>query len=207
MPGFPGLPRRRPADTVSLLVTRSQKINPQPKEADTMETAKVDIRKLQLLNDRINQCIDALNQVRLSVHGLSGASTGAQQAGIGAGQNPGFENLGLSHTGFGQNPFAQQGIGQGIGFGTPSPFAQVPGQGYFPGFAPVGFPQLPYPPQSGAFGIGVNPALAGLGHTSPESLGLGVLNRPMWADPLMTARIVQTFPYAQLPIPPVVTIY
>src|SRR6266487_4271065 len=30
----------------------------QPKEADTMETAKVDIRKLQLLNDRINQCID-----------------------------------------------------------------------------------------------------------------------------------------------------
>ena len=40
-----------------------------------METAKVDIRKLQLLNDRINQCIEALNQVRLSVHGLSGAST------------------------------------------------------------------------------------------------------------------------------------
>jgi exopolyphosphatase/pppGpp-phosphohydrolase len=36
-----------------------------------METAKIDIRKLQLLNDRINQTIDALNQVRLSVHGLS----------------------------------------------------------------------------------------------------------------------------------------
>ena len=35
-----------------------------------METAKVDLRKLQLLNDRINQCIDALNQVRFSVHGL-----------------------------------------------------------------------------------------------------------------------------------------
>ncbi len=55
-----------------------------------METAKVDIRKLQLLNDRINQCIDALNQVRLSVHGLSGASTGVP-GGIGAGQNPAFE--------------------------------------------------------------------------------------------------------------------
>jgi hypothetical protein len=148
-----------------------------------METAKVDIRKLQLLNDRINQCIDALNQVRLSVHGLSGASAGAQ-AGIGAGQGAGFENVG------------------------PSPFAQVPGQGwqgYFPGFTPVGFPQLGYPPQTGAFGVGVNPALAGLTHTSPETLG--VFNRPIWADPLMTARIVQTFPYAQLPIPPVVTIY
>ena len=32
--------------------------------------AKVDVRKLQVLNDRINQTIDALNQVRLSVHGL-----------------------------------------------------------------------------------------------------------------------------------------
>lgn len=33
--------------------------------------AKVDVRKLQVLNDRINQTIDALNQVRLSVHGLA----------------------------------------------------------------------------------------------------------------------------------------
>ena len=32
--------------------------------------AKVDIRKLQFLNDRISQVTDALNQVRLSVHGL-----------------------------------------------------------------------------------------------------------------------------------------
>jgi hypothetical protein len=35
-----------------------------------METVKVDIQKLQLLNDRIAQTIDALNQVRLSVHGI-----------------------------------------------------------------------------------------------------------------------------------------
>lgn len=34
-----------------------------------METAKVDIRKLQTLNDCINRTIEALNQVRLSVHG------------------------------------------------------------------------------------------------------------------------------------------
>jgi len=55
-----------------------------------METAKVDIRKLQLLNDRIAQCAEALNQVRLSVHGLAyGAGYG--QAGVsGLMQNPGF---------------------------------------------------------------------------------------------------------------------
>ncbi|MGE5177225.1 MAG: hypothetical protein ACM3JJ_12750 [Hyphomicrobiales bacterium] len=38
-------------------------------EEESME-AKVDVRKLQILNDRINQTIDALSQVRLSVHGL-----------------------------------------------------------------------------------------------------------------------------------------
>ena len=50
-----------------------------------METAKVDIRRLQLLNDRVNQCIDALNQVRLSVHGLShtGGTVPGVQAGFG----------------------------------------------------------------------------------------------------------------------------
>lgn len=36
-----------------------------------MEAVKVDVRKLQLLNDRISQTLDALNQVRLSAHGLS----------------------------------------------------------------------------------------------------------------------------------------
>src|SRR6266496_1475658 len=75
--------------------------NPQPKEAYSMETAKVDIRKLQLLNDRINQCIDALNQVRLSVHGLSqGLSHTGAQSGVNAGTP-----YGLGQTGFGANPF------------------------------------------------------------------------------------------------------
>jgi hypothetical protein len=177
-----------------------------------METAKVDIRKLQLLNDRINQCIDALNQVRLSVHGLSGVATGGQ-VGIGVGQSPGFENVGLSHTGFGQNPFAQPAIGQQIPFGGPNPYAnpyaQIPG--YFGGLTPGAFPQQAFPQQAfpqqggGAFGFGVNPLMAGLTHTSPEALG--AFGRQMWVDPLLTARIVQTFPYAQLPVPPVVTIY
>ena len=39
-----------------------------------METVKIDAQKLQLLNDRINQTIDALNQVRLSTHGLQHTS-------------------------------------------------------------------------------------------------------------------------------------
>lgn len=56
-----------------------------------MEKVQVDARKLQLLNDRINQTIDALNQLRMT----------AQQAGIG-----------LSHSSaIGYSPFAQaQGI-------------------------------------------------------------------------------------------------
>lgn len=40
-----------------------------------METVKVDIQKLQLLNDRITQTIEALNQLRMSVHGIQHTSS------------------------------------------------------------------------------------------------------------------------------------
>ncbi|MFZ9888188.1 MAG: hypothetical protein ACO3JL_11865 [Myxococcota bacterium] len=40
--------------------------------------AKVDIRKLQILNDRISQTLEALQQVRWSVHGLQTATTTPQ---------------------------------------------------------------------------------------------------------------------------------
>ncbi len=67
-----------------------------------MQTATVDIRRLQLLNDSINRTIDALNQVRLSVYGsvtpnaigVSSAMGGLAHA---AAQNP-----------FVTNPFANQ---------------------------------------------------------------------------------------------------
>ena len=59
--------------------------------------AKVDVRKLQILNDRINQTIEALNQVRLSVHGLG-------------------------HTGIGTNPYTTQGYGMSQGLGTANPY-------------------------------------------------------------------------------------
>ena len=97
-----------------------------------METAKVDIEKLQLLNDRINQTIEALNQVRMSVHGLQGRTPSQ----IPSAQ---FGSWGLSHSGMAgqfpsvatpwaqqqspwaahQNPWFQQAYTPGIGgFGS-----------------------------------------------------------------------------------------
>jgi hypothetical protein len=151
-----------------------------------METAKVDIRKLQILNDRINQCIDALNQVRLSVHGLShsGALQGPQ--------------------GFSPQAFASPGFGSGVAspFGLPGIVQQPLTQGFGPGFShSTGFMGGigAFPPT-----MGWNPYL-GLSHTSPEILEAS--SRAALADPFLVARIAQTFPYAQLPVPPVVTIY
>ncbi len=157
-----------------------------------METAKVDIRKLQLLNDRINQCIDALNQVRLSVHGLSqGLSHTNPQAGINAGSPYGF-----GFSGFGasplQNPFAQAGVSP-LGLGQTG-FGQVP-------VTPSFTPGLSHSSGLSPFAQ-VNPYFSVQG---PEALEASM--RPIWADPILTARITQTFPYAQFPVPPVVTIY
>src|SRR5438094_4740025 len=165
----------------------------QPKEVQQMETAKVDIRKLQLLNDRINQCIDALNQVRLSVHGLS---QGLSHTGAQPGINPGSP-YGFGQAGFGANPFGQTGVNP-FGLGSQG-FGQMPGQ--IPlgqGFAPG----LSHTTGVSPFAQGPNPYLSAIG---PESLEASV--RPIWADPFLTARITQTFPYAQFPVPPVVTIY
>jgi hypothetical protein len=160
-----------------------------------METAKVDIRKLQLLNDRINQCIDALNQVRLSVHGLSHTSA---TAGLGGGINP---------FAAGVNPFAPNPTVGFAPYGAP-PFAS-------PGFMP-GISHSTWGPQ--AFPGAIDPRLdprgatlpfaghipSGLSHTTLEGEGYA---RPTWADPYLAAKIAQTFPYAQYAVPPVVTIY
>ena len=78
--------------------------------------AKVDIEKLQVLNDRIAQTIDALNQVRLSVHGAQ-QSLGAQQA-LGGPAAAGAAQVwpgGISHSPYTQIPTA------GV-----SPFVQTP---------------------------------------------------------------------------------
>lgn len=74
-----------------------------------METVKVDIQKLQVLNDRINQTIDALGQLRQSVHAYqpvgiqhtSQAFLPQQQFGFGYGMPAAYgQQLGLQHTPF-----------------------------------------------------------------------------------------------------------
>lgn len=86
--------------------------------------AKVDVRKLQILNDRINQTIDALNQVRLSVHGLG------HTGGIPSQINP----LAYLTQGIGM----QQPYGLGAQGGFPGSFGglQQGGMQGFPGVIP-----------------------------------------------------------------------
>jgi hypothetical protein len=159
-----------------------------------METAKVDVRKLQLLNDRINQCLDALNQVRLSTHGLSHTPANMPFGNAGQVAGPfdprftyGMPQIapvytgGLSHT-----PFTAP---LGASFNT----------GVNAGITGVGNP-VPSPAQ---FPIWNAPA--GLSHTGIESEAL--YNRPLWADPVLASKVAQTFPYVQFGLPPVVAIY
>jgi len=103
--------------------------------------ARVDVRKLQILNDRINQTIDALNQVRLTVHGLG--HSGLQNPFLGQ-QGYGMQQgLGVG----GQSPFGMPNPLQGVG----GPLSQlqnqftqqgVPGQG-----GGMGFQHSPFTPQ------------------------------------------------------------
>ena len=174
-----------------------------------METAKVDIRKLQTLNDCINRTIEALNQVRLSVHGA-----------------------GLSHSGLGVQGLGVQGLGvQGYLGGFQPQFAS-------PFASPFGIsPQVA--PQIAAQMFGINPNMTGVGHTAAaqtlgafpyaaaqtlgafpyaaaQNLGAFPYTNPYWTqnwaqnglghtantvgqefvtDPYVTTRIAQTFPF------------
>lgn len=89
--------------------------------------ARVDVRKLQILNDRINQTIDALSQVRLSVHGLghTGVPTNLFQP---------FSMIPPT-TGYPTIPFA------GIPPVPPIPYGAIPP---IPG--PIGLSHTPYTP-------------------------------------------------------------
>src|SRR6516162_1043377 len=68
--------------------------NTESEDRQMMQTATVDIRRLQILNDSINRTIDALNQVRLSVYGAVTPNTFGVNPAIG----------GLAHAAA-QNPF------------------------------------------------------------------------------------------------------
>lgn len=83
-----------------------------------MDTVKVDIQKLQLLNDRIAQTIDALNQVRMSVHGIQHTqfSPFAQVSPYGF-QNP-FVGYPQAFGSFSPTPYPTQ-FGSSMPYGSP----------------------------------------------------------------------------------------
>ena len=131
-----------------------------------METAKVDIRKLQTLNDCINRTIEALNQVRLSVHGA-----GPQAFGMGPGVG------GIAHAAAG-GYYPQLGQFPQAGSYNPAA-AQYAGQ--YGGAAPYA--------SHGAISPLAYWSQQGLGHTATAGSAYD------YADPYATARMSQTFPF------------
>jgi hypothetical protein len=147
-------------------------------------TAKVDIRKLQTLNDCINRTIEALNQVRLSVYGGGiGHSAPLGLQGIGT---PAY--FGGNFPGAFQSPFGLNA--QQAAMVNPAAFATLG--------AMAGFPN--------AFAANA----AGLGHSAFDPRFNGTVdprfnstvdprftNNWDWttADPYAQNRIAQTFPF------------
>lgn len=132
--------------------------------------AKVDVRKLQLLNDRINQTIDALNEVRLSVRGLS--HTGLTGQGI-----PGHPLAGMA--------------GPQVGFaGYPAPHP----------FTPLGASPLGASPWSwGAWQGLQHSSPAGFGLTGQHPLQATWAAQPYLTPDLIERQLAElraTFPYA-----------
>lgn len=141
-----------------------------------METVKVDMQKLQLLNERIAQTIDALNQLRLSVHGIQHTPVSVYG---------GYPNIGSFGTYGVYNPYAvpQQLMPQSFGPQSFAPQAFAP-QSFAPqAFAPQAFVQ----PSSPAW---VPPIYSqqGLSHTTwvPPIYSNG-LSHTAW-DPTFTTR-------------------
>jgi hypothetical protein len=178
--------------------------------------AKVDVRKLQILNDRINQTIDALNQVRVSVHGLGHTSGMHSVSPLGfLGQGQGMQQFGTQQPyGFGvQGSFPGiggqlgglqgiGGIGTGLGFQhTPfnpyaNPYTSPFTNPFTNQFAPqgvinpwgVGQPQFAGAPYGGGVGGGLG---GGLFHSNPDFIERQ-LAEARASDPY---RISQTFPF------------
>jgi hypothetical protein len=153
-----------------------------------METAKVDIRKLQMLNDCINRTIEALNQVRLSVHG--GGLSHSSPYGM---QSIGSPALMAGYPGAFASPYAalapqMLGVVPGMGHSAASPYASP--------FAtsPLAYwasQQSPWTQQA-AWTQQIPWAQTGLGHTAMDSRLSGY---EYVTDPYVTARIAQTFPF------------
>lgn len=163
-----------------------------------METAKVDIRRLQMLNDCINRTIEALNQVRLSVHGGSlqhSAPFGVQGIGTPAFGYPGAfaSPYGISPQMFGVIP----GIGHTAANAYGNPFTPNLTQNAFATNPFASNPLAYWATQQNAW-TQTTPWTAqvpwtqtGLGHTGIDPR----FNGGYEYDPYVTARIAQTFPF------------
>jgi hypothetical protein len=176
-----------------------------------METAKVDIRKLQTLNDCINRTIEALNQVRLSVHGgsLPYSPLGAQSLGapsyLGAYSGAYGSPFGIAPSIVGQLSGVVPGIAHSAAAAAlgATPWAGLaPSAAYGPAaYGPAAYGAAAYGPAAygaAAYGPlaylaqqGLGAAQAGLGHSGAADARLGY----EYADPYASARIAQTFPF------------
>jgi hypothetical protein len=153
-----------------------------------METVKVDIQKLQQLNDRINQTIDALTQLRQSVHA--------------------YQPMGLQHTQSfipQQQGFIPQQQGfipqqQGLAYNVPQPYGQPFGLQHTA--APFIVPQqstLTQGQQSWPYSVAPWSTSAQMGWVNPMGgLSHSTVQQPIDASLL---RLTQTFPYAFSPVP------
>jgi hypothetical protein len=142
--------------------------------------AKVDMRRLQLLNDRIAQVMEALNQVRFSVHGL-------QHSGPTAQYNTPF------------TPWTQQGYGLGLtGIGHTAGITPGFNTGFNSGLNPGINPAMAFSPYQQSW---VNP-LVGLSHSPFEQIDPTSTLR-FGIDPFTTARVAQTFPFAYSAVAPI----
>lgn len=152
---------------------------------------RIDVRKLQLLNDRVNQCIDALNEVRGSVRGLSG-QVGTMFGNSGLGhtdprfvdnrmQDVRFQDPRFIDPRFGMDPRLGYGIHGGFQHTSPmmNPFVQTYGT-------------TPYGTNLGGYGVNQNVGwgVSGLSHTDHFDR----TNAELRASDFN--RIAQTFPYA-----------
>ncbi len=162
-----------------------------------METAKVDIRKLQVLNDSINRTIEALNQVRLSVHGVQ--SIGGIGSPLGTYPGAFASPYAIAPQLMGQLPGQLQGLVPGIAHSAQNPWTSLV---QFPGLAAAQWqaqwPNVAQAAAAQAAAWGMNPlnqfnqfAQNGLGHNAADTRW----DYASYADPYATARIAQTFPF------------
>jgi hypothetical protein len=167
---------------------------------DEMETVKVDVQKLQLLNDRIAQTIDALNQVRMSVHGIQSGHGLSSGFGPFASQTPYGAQPWASVPGFapqlqGSAPFSPwlgQAFGPWLGQVPSQQFGQIPSP--FLGQVPspwLGYPGISQSPSAmSGSPMGMSFGSSGNGHLGPITW-----QSSMDGDPSRGMRHAQTFPY------------